>query len=327
MKKKYLINRLSGVIIIFFLIGTGQNLFSQEQDTDYTHLIVNNDFELAYDANCDPVTVTPDMDGWLNNAWRPTISSCAIHQFYGWTWSLGFKDEGGNNVMGNNSQGLNKDFNNMNGEYGCWIGGNLILPELVELYQVINGLPAGTYKVQCRLGVGNNKKTSQRLFANQDVQYHGLESQYISNLTAGEIATFAGWEGTTEKNLEEMVVYTVIEAGDSLKLGIRTGGINSDGNVVAQANPFHGWFKVDYFRLTKLGEANAVDKNLSDAVNICVQDCKLRVTGVDAYMVYNLNGIKVADIHANAANVSVDLHPGVYIVKTKTGKVAKVLVQ
>lgn len=234
------------------------------QDTDYTNLIINNDFELAPDANCNPIAIVPDMDGWYNNAWRPTVTSCTTKQFYGWTWQVGFVDESGTNILGNNSQGLNQDFDNINGSYACWIGGNYLLPELTEFYQIIDKdhLPAGTYKVQCRLGVEDAKRTSQRLFANNNVQYHGTAAQYQQNLTEGEHHTFAGW-GSNIKLGQEMVVYTTITDDESLKIGIRTGNVKGDGSLAVKTSPMWGWFKVDYFRLTKIDPAKTTDATLT----------------------------------------------------------------
>jgi uncharacterized protein YjdB len=116
--------------------------------------------------------------------------------------------------------------------------------------------------VQCLLAVANNKRTSQRLFANNSVQYHGIESQYAGNQTESERATFAGWPDG-EKNLQEMLVYTTIGEEDSLKIGIRTGNIKGGGEIATNANPLWGWFKSDYFRLTKIDPDKAADATLS----------------------------------------------------------------
>ncbi len=405
--------KLHSFLLASFVFLTGGNVFAE--DVDYTHLIVNNDFELAVDANCNPVTVEANMNGWSNNAWRPTGTSCTTKQFYGWTWTLGFVNESGANVLGNNSQGLNKDFDNINGTYACWIGGNYVLPALTEFYQIIDKdlLPAGTYKVQCRLAVEDAKRTSQRLFANNNVQYHGTAAQYAQNLTEGEHNTFAGW-GSNVKLGQEMVVYTTIADNESLKFGIRTGSVKGDGNPAAQASPMWGWFKVDYFRVTKIDPVTAADANLSaitlsageinfnsqnNTYNVVlpvgttsvtptatanVQDAivsgnqtvdltsgsgvstitvtaldgttnktytinytvnnntglndinaqtvysvsngKLTVKGVDAYAVYNVNGVKVAEVSDNSDKL-VDLKSGVYIVKTKVSGIFKVVVR
>jgi hypothetical protein len=409
MRKKF----LHSFLLASFAFFAGGNVLAD--DVDYTHLVVNSDFEQAVDADCNPVTVTANMNGWSSNAWRPTGTGCATKQFYGWTWQLGFVNESGGNVLGNNSQGLNKDFDNMNGDFACWIGGNYVLPALTEFYQVIDkdNLPAGTYKVQCRLAVEDAKRTSQRLFANNSVQYHGTAAQYAQNLTEGERHTFAGW-GSNVRLGQEMVVYTTITDDESLRFGIRTGSIKSDGSTAALANPMWGWFKVDYFRVTKIDPVTAADASLSaitlsageinfnsqnetynvtlpietttvtptatasvqgatvagtqavdvtsgtgvstitvtaldgstqknytinytveaaglnklDAkVTYSVDNGKLTVNGVDNYTIYNMNGVKVVDVKAAAVNTSVELKSGVYVLKTKTSGVTKIVVR
>ncbi len=234
--------------------------FRQSNDVDYTNLIVNNDFDLAPDpTDCSKsVPVASGIDGWVSDAWRPKEAVCK--QIYGWTCDLDL----GN--LGNNSQGINVNTGGTkHGDWACWIAGNYQLPkELHEFYQIIDkaALPAGTYKLQCMLGVQHTKITTQRIFANNNVQYHGSENQYVSNLTVGELNTFAGYP-SGENNLREMVVYTTIGENDSLKIGIRTGNKKSDGTTAGVASGFWGWFKTDYFRLTKIDPVIATDATLA----------------------------------------------------------------
>ena len=49
----------------------------------------------------------------------------------------------------------------------------------------------------------------------------------------------------------------------------------------------------------------------------------LTVKGTEAYAVYNLNGIKIA----NVKEASIELPQGVYIVRTKDAEVFKVIVR
>jgi hypothetical protein len=246
-----------------------------EGEADVTPLAVNSSFEYAYAGyrlsdhthigdNGKPALSEGETapTGWTGDAWRASAST--YQKFYGWETSISPVTV---DNFGTNSQGLNRDMepvDKIDGMYALWFGGNLTFPEVFELYQVIDkdNLPAGTYKVQARLAVGNNKRTSQRLFANQNVQYHGEESQYENNLTSGESATFAGW-GDGEKNLQEMTVYTTIADADSLKFGIRTSSKLGDGTTPATANPPYGWFKADYFRITKIADAVAADATLA----------------------------------------------------------------
>ncbi|OJV44345.1 MAG: hypothetical protein BGO29_13525 [Bacteroidales bacterium 36-12] len=58
-----------------------------------------------------------------------------------------------------------------------------------------------------------------------------------------------------------------------------------------------------------------------------VRDRKLTVEGTDAYVVYDLNGIKIADVKSNMPEVPVELIPGVYIVKATENETFKVTVR
>lgn len=391
---------LLGLTFVSFFL-TGKNVSAQ--DVDLTHLIVNSDF----DYKAEGVLIT-------ETSWKPL--ALGLDKFYGWECDLFNKTD-----LGSDSQGINKDFTNKHGEYGAWISGNCILPEFFEFYQIIDkdDLEAGTYKVQCLLAAKTNKRTSQRLFANQNVQYFSAESWYTNNQTAGEIATFAGWVPTagasddTDGFLQEMVVYTTIGENDSLKIGIRTGSVQGAGTVSPKANPMWGWIKTDYFRLTRIDPAKAANASLSDItlsegslafssetmaydvelpegtatvtpsatasvedviisgtetvdvssgagtstivvtaldgtttktytinytvgsssglndvntkVAYSVENGKLSVTGVETYIVYDINGIKIADVKEGMA--SVDLMSGIYIVKTKNAGTFKVVVR
>lgn len=371
--------------------------FETGKDVDYTSLIVNNDFE--YMAEGVPMTAT---------TWKPKdeATNQGHNQFYGWTLDL--------DALGGSSQGINKDFSNHHGTYGCWISNSAVFPDFFEFHQTVNNLEAGTYKVQCLLS-GTKQPTSQRLFANKNVQYFKSEVDYQQNQTAGEIATFAGYANPAADNqLSEMAVYTTVAKNEPLKIGIRTGSIKGDGTVAGKQ---WGWFKVDYFRLTKIDNANASDANLSgislstgnldfspektvydvklpkDTRSVTVtgianlQDATvsgsgivdvssgsgistltvtaldgsttktytvnykvdgmssievdetpskvdwyvsqryLVVKGVDAYTVYNINGLKVADVR-NSADTGINLNPGIYIIRTeKNTETFKVIVK
>lgn len=214
-----------------------------------TKLIVNNSFEYARRGQL----VAPNINGWVDGAWRPKKSTEG--EFYGWkvtNWNF----RSSTNV----SQGMNQDQTNREGDYACWLSGDRTFGDFFEFYQIIpaDSLQPGTYKVQCRLAVESAKRTSQRLFANQNVQYHGAASDYLNNLTTGEINTFAGYPGATS-DLREMAVYVKINKGDSLKVGIRTGRIKGDGTIATNATSPWGWFKVDYFRLEKVETDTIVD--------------------------------------------------------------------
>lgn len=400
--------RLPGWLLVAVLLFSGQNL--RAQDIDLTHLVVNNDFDYIADG----VQLTAVT-------WKPkdAATNQGYTQFYGWQCDL--------NIISGTSQGINQDFKlngvaTQHGTYGAWIGGTNVFPDLYEFYQIIDkdDLSAGTYKVQCLLAAKTNKRTSQRIFANQNVQYFSTPEWYENNQTAGEIATFAGWVPVAaavddyDGALKEMVVYTTIGENDSLKIGVRTGGKKKDGTTAAAANPLWGWIKMDYFRLTKIDPVKAADasltgitlsagnlvfspetktynvqlpigtntvtvaatsnvqdviitgtgdidvssgtgsstitatsldgsattsytvnftvdnqtglENASASIKLMVENGRLRVEGAEAFTVYHLNGLKIADIITDASNTPVALAKGVYIVKTNNAGTYKVVV-
>lgn len=385
--------------------------FETGSDVNYTNLIINNDFDLAPDASCQPVTVVAGMNGWDTSGipcWRLSKSSCASKQFYGWTHNQ--------SLLGTStSQGINADGVNKHGNWVAWIGGNKSGLTEFEFSQTINAsqLQAGTYKAQCLMAIGKNgKRVSQRLFANNNVQYFGPDYKYVENKTAGENNTFAGYPEFVETNLKEMAVYVTIANGESLKIGLRTNNKEGDGDITStQSSPM---FKMDYFRLVKISpdnatdarlakislsqgtlnftpektaydvrlpygtkavtalatanlqdvkvtgtgavdvsggsgistivataldgtttktytvnytveEANGVDKIESSSIAYFVNNRKLTVKDVDFYAIYNVNGVKIADVN-NTSEVSVSLIPGVYIIKTKSAGVFKLIV-
>lgn len=233
------------------------------EEKNYTHLIINNDFDLAPNPNdCSKsIPVAAGINGWVNNAWRPKEATCK--QFYGWSSDIDYTN------LGNNSQGINANTGGTkHGDWAAWISGtSRFTKELHEFYQIIDkdALPAGTYKVQCMMGVQQSKLTTQRMFANNNVQYHASEERHKLNITPGENNTYAG-HPSGENNLREMVVYTTIAEGDSLKLGIRTGNKKEDGSIASDASNLWGWFKIDYFRLTRIDPVAAGDADLANII-------------------------------------------------------------
>ncbi len=269
--------------------------FSVGNDIDYTNLIINNDFDLAPDADCNPVPVVSGIDGWDTSgipAWRLLNSSCVAKQFYGWTHNQ--------TLLGTSrSQGINADGDNKHGNCIAWIGGNKAGNTEFEFSQTIDKeqLQAGTYKVQCLLAVGtNSKRTSQRLFANNKVQYFGNSYKYAENKTEGESNSFAGYPEFNERNLKEMAVYITINDEESLKIGVRTSNKEGDGDIpTSQSSPM---FKMDYFRLTKIADVNAADATL---VNIALSSGSLSfLSETTTYNVLLPSGIKAVKALATA---------------------------
>ncbi|UKK50690.1 glycosyl hydrolase 115 family protein [Prevotella sp. E13-17] len=156
---------------------------------------------------------------------------------------------------GLDSFGVNQDATNYHGNNVCWFN-SVPMPEDFELSQTIPAekLEPGVYRVTCMLWVENSKKTTCRLFANQNVQYYGTESDYTNLLVPGEVNTYAGYAGGTTENivLRDMEVYVTVGQGESLTLGIKTSNRKNDGT---RASDNAGWFKVDYFHIERVSQA------------------------------------------------------------------------
>lgn len=397
---------------------------------DLSSLIVNNDFDYAaenvmWNDNTNPAypTFSDGSTTFVSNCFRPVkqnITTVDTHaEFYGWQmsdWSFMFtKQDGTTPTQSIGIGGANATFH---GTSAPWIAGNSTMrfPNDFEFYQIIDkdNISEGTYKVTCRLGIASGHLTSQRLFANQNVQFYGKETDYETNKTAGEIYSYACYTPTGENDGKGLKVYVTISESDSLKLGLRGGSYKGNGDLASTSN-LPGWFKFDYFTLTKIDPAIAADASLSSitlsvgslafspetftysvtlpegttavsptavsnvpdvvitgteevdvtsgsgtstivvtaldgstqtyTINYTVQTptgidktneikvtCftngrKLMVQGTEAYAVYSINGTKIADVTVNSAGTTVDLLPGVYIVKTKAGGTFKVLVK
>jgi len=296
--------------ITFLLIAMSALFSLHAQDTDYTNLIVNSSFEFQTEGVTNPA----------GTSWKPRLQD-PVTVFYGWTVDF-------SNLGTSNSQGINQDASNKDQVNACWINGNALLPEQFEFHQTVEGLSAGTYKVQCRLAVDyTNKMTTQRLFANENVQYYGKSTDYVSNLTTGETNSFAEYSPSVNA-LKEMVVYTTIAAGQPLKIGIRTGGKLSNGSFAdGSFVPMAGWFKVDYFRLTKIEPAVAADATIKElilstgtlttafnpAVSTYTVNLPAETSSVIPTAITNVSGVMVTGTDA----VDVSLGTGTSILTTK----------
>jgi len=206
-----------------------------DEDLQLTEqLIENYDFEYNHDGEVNPKGQT----------------SRGIPM--GWSTSGALK-KGANGL---DSYGVNQDVANCHGDNVCWINAQP-MPDTFTLYQTIpaSKLEPGRYKVSCLLWVEKNKKTNCRLFANQNVQYYGYHDDYTNLLTAGEVNTYAGYEGGSSSNmvLKDMEVYVDVKAGEDLTIGIKTGNKRNDGE---RASDNAGWFKVDYFRIHPANDVN-----------------------------------------------------------------------
>ena len=237
-------------LVVYFLdpalVLTSMKVTSSSAN-DLTYLLQNPDFE--YKAK-----------GVLNDG--TTVRGCP----YGW------KTEG---QFAGSSWGINKDGSNYSGQNLCWINSNPF-PADFRLYQTVSGLSPGTYLLSCRMAIPG-QYNNVRLFANNYVTYFGHESDYASNLTPGEINTFAG-NSEHNQSLKEISVVFSIREGESLKLGVATSNRHGDGTTATNND---GWFKVDDFRLERVDDANSI-RNLS--ASLSAQDRN----------VYSLSGMRLS---------------------------------
>ncbi|MDR1585662.1 MAG: cadherin-like beta sandwich domain-containing protein, partial [Prevotellaceae bacterium] len=253
--------------------------YVQTGNTDYTTLIVNNDFDyvaenvLWNDGTNENYPKYPggETSTWDGSCFRPvktSVTTIDTHaEFYGWQmsdWSYLFTNENG--TTPSQSMGIGGGNATTHGTSCPWLAGNntMTFPNDFAFYQTIDkdNISAGTYKVTCILGIASGHLTSQRIFANQNVQFFGKESDYETNKTAGEIYSYAGYSPAGENSGKALKVYVTLAESDSLKLGLRGGSYKGDGTL-ASTNNLPGWFKFDYFTLTKINPAVAADASLS----------------------------------------------------------------
>jgi hypothetical protein len=276
---------------------------SNELVSPYTELMSNPSFELK-------------AAGVLNDG------STVRGKPYGW--------EQKGTVPGN-SFGINNDMSNLNGNNGCWYNVNqspYAMPADFELYQEVSDLPAGEYVIRCRLAVMNGHMTNVRLFANQNVQYYGKESDYPNNLTEGENNSFAGWTGVSGMSkalLNEMVVMLSLEEGENLKLGIRSSNLKGDGSIGIgkDASNVHGGFKVDHFRIEKIDDPGTATQQILPEISQRIAGGKgeLLVYLENTYQhaelsLYSLNGnhLMTIPLRNNINHVQIE-QAGLYVAK------------
>ena len=168
------------------------------------------------------------------------------------------------------------------------------------LYQTIQGLPAGTYKVTVDMNVtydgGCSRLTGQRLLVNNVAQYYGKPEFYIASeldkLHPEEVSrSYAGYDEVNSNetgvsgdmgNMSTLTVEVTIGKGESITLGVRT-----DNNKVAMNRSYEenwwdctGRYKLDNFRLYCVSV---------DATGISTVG-KVQADDAEAY---NLMGVKV----------------------------------
>lgn len=288
MKKVYLLGTL---FLTACLTANAQNSVSVDLTS---RLLVNPDFEIADTSSVEGVVKLAATNGDYEDHDKAIFSGCYGKVPYGWSV---------NGSLSGTSRGTGTDAVNYHGNASCWFFQGTFDPGW-KLYQTIpaSKLTPGLYKVTCLLWVpfahtGKNNasepyKTDKYtekmgaccLFANDNVQYYGMEKDYQgfkekedgtygNNLTSTDkVVTYAnyapGWDNAGFQMLLPMVVYVNVGEGEDLTLGIRTSSIDRDGNTRGNGS---GWFKVDDFHVERVlaQPEKSIDEQTSE---LCVNN-------------------------------------------------------
>lgn len=276
-------------------------------DDDLTHLLVNPSYEDQYGLG-------EGVSGVFNAP-------------FGWTFMI--NDQICTKAEDMNAAGLNnfcspdKNVDCTDGIYGyCLQTGSF--PD-VYMYQTINGLPAGTYKVTVDMVVPNDndnyRLAGQRLFVNNHAMYYGYEDEYdLDALEEGhpyEVErTFGDFDEVNVQDngdlgdkgpLSTLEVIVTIGVGEPLQLGVRTDG-HWEYTYKSIANPDewnnHGWCKFDNMRLS------CVQLTYPDAVEGVNTDAR-----VVSEEFYGVDGIKLPKAQKGVNIVRQTLNDGSVVTK------------
>lgn len=237
----------------------------EQSKGDITNKLVNPSFEdLSSQNNATTTSVANPPTGWniiVNGTACATADEIKAAGLTGWC-------------------GVNADIDaTKDGSYGFGIW-NQNIPEF-EISQTITGLDRGTYTVSCGLMGSSNSSgsrlTTQRVFANNNSTYFGHPTDYsASNLASDEISTYGEYDETMNDQGPLQTCSTKVYVYDgTLKVGIRTNGVSSDGS---QNGGGRGWFKADNFKVVNNGYS------ASDAMNTLKSYISIGETLVDGYM-------------------------------------------
>ncbi len=274
-------------------IGKSNIVVTAESGNKKTYTI---NYDWAYITN--PSFETADTTGWT---WNGTTA--------GYVWV-----------------GVNADGDaTKHGTYilGTW---NSVFGD-VELSQTLTGIPNGNYKITCGLmgssNTGTSRLTTQRLFANEKSMLFGVDTMYsaenLAIMAATESYSFGGYSETRNDAGPFCKLSVTVPVTDgTVKLGVRTNGKSSTLGYTfpkLTAGDGHGWFKVDNFTMTYDGPLASISSTTEQVVTFQVREGKLFVKNVENFSVYNLQGVRVADVKSNVSSQGVALRSGFYIVK------------
>jgi hypothetical protein len=130
------------------------------------------------------------------------------------------------------------------------------------LSQDVTGLPAGKYRLTCFMFVQNAQRHgSQRLFANNHVQFFGKTTDYNldnqlgydekAKYVAGQLTvSYAGY--TPGENFRLMSLDVVVKANETLTLGLKTSNVTTTGTIKSGVHQI----RADHFQLELLEPDN-----------------------------------------------------------------------
>ncbi len=254
---------------------------------------------------------------------------------YGWHDII---DDSGNSTPNpsiGQSYGVNTDANGIDGSKNLWA---LRTPFVTSytLYQDITGLPAGKYEVKCSMFVQDGNLTTQRLFANNHVQYYATDFDYLLNLTEGEVNSFAGLSTSpndykTGLFLKDMSVNVDLQPNETLRIGVKSSNIKVDGTTAINSE---GWFKLDNFRLKRTGTLTGLKNVEASYFNVNGQKdgfwLNMEKATSAQVKVVTVSGQTIYNSHVNTAKSWISLPQGLYIVNVSVdgiNKTAKVIVR
>lgn len=282
---------------------------------DYTSKIVNPSFELALINGVPTQLKTHNIA-----AYSATDPQRGLP--YGWNETV--VDA---NPIGT-SYGVNSDANGVDGAKHMWVIRTPFMTSYT-IYQDINELPAGKYKVSCSMFVQSGKLGTQRLFANNKVQYYGSSFEYLLNLTDGEDATYAGYTASSNGYadglfLKDLSVEVDVLAGQPLRIGVKSSGAKADGSIGTDTD---GWFKLDNFRLKRIDNANGIQKGAGSGFAISPAKggffLNKESDALATVKVFSATGQTVYSGQLKDASTWIPLSKGFYIVSFGNGSIAK----
>ena len=220
---------------------------------DITNFGQNMSFEdLSAQGGAETSGVGATPTGWNAYAGGKQIVSADDARAAGFTAWYGVNSD---------SEGDAKDGNE---SFGIW---NQAIPEF-ELSQTLTGLDNGTYRIEAAVMVGANnqgsRRTTQRIFGNLNSTLFGLESDYDPTcFDPQEVLSYANnTELQTDREMQNMTCDAYVYDG-TLTFGFRTSGnLAAAKRTAANAQGGDGWFKIDNFRIAKMGYVK------EDALNI-----------------------------------------------------------